>query len=258
MQTVEHHGRETAFARTEGEGPTLCCVHGSGGSRAVWKAQRARLDVPVAALDLAGHGDSPDVDLTAEQATLETYVRDTLVVARTVDADILVGNSLGGAVVLSTLLDHDLNIDGAILVGSGAKLGVADPLRSWLKDDWPRAVEFLHGTDRLFHDPPAELRRLSIQGMRAVGRSVTRRDFLICHEFDVRDRLSEITVPVLALTGVHDTLTPPRFHAYLSANCPTARGALVPDAAHLSMLERPVRVNRLVTEFLRDLGHRDG
>lgn len=251
MQTVDHHGRETAFAITAGVGPTLCCVHGSGGSRAVWKAQRARLDLSVAALDLAGHGDSPDVEITTGQDTLEAYVRDTLAVARKVEADILVGNSLGGAVVLATLLDHDSAIDGAILVGSGAKLGVSDPLRSWLEADWGQAVEYLHGTNRLFHDPPSHLRRLSLEEMRTVGQVVTRRDFLTCHDFDVRDRLSEIDVPVLALTGVHDTLTPPRFHAYVSANCTTARAALVPDAAHLSMLERPNAVNRLVTEFVR-------
>lgn len=252
MQTVAHHGRETAFGITEGIGPTLCCVHGSGGSRAVWKAQRARLEHPVAALDLAGHGHTADVDVTAGEQALQTYVRDTLAVAEAVDADVLVGNSLGGAVVLAAILDHDPDIDAAILVGSGAKLGVAARLRSWLEDDWEEAVAFLHGTDLLFHDPPTELRALSEEGMHSVGRRITRRDFLTCHEFDVRNRLSEIPVPVLALTGVHDSLTPPRFHAYLSANCPTARAALVPDAAHLSMLERPGPVNRLVTEFLRD------
>lgn len=252
MQTVAHHGRETAFAITEGIGPTLCCVHGSGGSRAVWKSQRARLDQSVAALDLAGHGGSPDADVTPGDPALRTYVRDTLAVARTVDADVLVGNSLGGAVVLTALLDHDPDIEAAILVGSGAKLGVAEPLRSWLEDDWEAAVTFLHDTDRLFHDPPTELLTLSRDSMLSVGQRITRRDFLTCHEFDVRDRLSEISVPVLALTGVQDSLTPPRFHAYLSAHCPTARSALVPEAAHLSMLERPDPVNRLVTEFLQN------
>ncbi len=63
--SVDHHGRETAYRYRDagGEGPTLLCVHGSGGAHGVWRGQfRLADDYPVAALDLSGHGDSDDVD----------------------------------------------------------------------------------------------------------------------------------------------------------------------------------------------------
>jgi 3-oxoadipate enol-lactonase len=250
VPTVAHHGRETAYEITPGDGPTLCCVHGSGGEKGVWKAQRARLEFPVAAVDLTGHGDSDDRSLRAGDETRTVYVEDTLAVASAVDAEILIGNSLGGSVVLEAVLDHEPGVEAAILVGSGAKLGVMESLRTWLATDWERAIEFLHGPDRLFHDPDERLRRQSIATMRAVGQRVTERDYLTCHEFDVRERLAEIHQPLLAFTGEFDQLTPPRFHRYISRECSGGQAALVPNAAHLSMLEAPAAVNNLITEFV--------
>ncbi|MFB6112337.1 MAG: alpha/beta fold hydrolase [Halobacteriaceae archaeon] len=255
MLRVEHDGRETAYEHTAGAGPTLCCVHGSGATKAIWKAQRARLSYDVAALDLAGHGDSPDVDTSAGPATLSAYVDDLAAVVAALEADVVVGNSLGGAVIIQALLDEAIDVDRAVLIGSGAKLGVAEPLREWLRTDWDRAVSFLHDADRLFHDPSRALRETSEAAMRATGRAVTARDFLTCHAFDARGELAAIERPVLALTGVHDTLTPPRFHGYLARTVPDGRAALVPEAAHLSMLEAPSAVNTLLRAFIpRDEG----
>lgn len=204
----------------------------------------------MAALDLTGHGDSVDVNLEAGDSARAAYVDDTLAVVEAVDADVLVGNSLGGSVVLEALLDHEPAVQAAILVGSGAKLGVMESLRRWLTSDWERAVEFLHGPDRFFHDPDERLRRLSVNAMREVGQRVTRRDYMTCHAFDVRDRLDELSQPVLAFTGETDQLTPPRFHRFISRECPRGRSALVPNAAHLSMLESPEAANHLISEFV--------
>lgn len=249
MKTVDHNGRETAYETTGGTGPTVCCVHGSGGTRGVWKSQLARLENPVVAMDLTGHGDSSDVPVAAGAPARRVYVEDTLAVLEAVGADVLVGNSLGGAVALQAVLEHDPDIEGMVLVGSGGKLGVAESLREWLAEDWERAVSFLHEPDRLLHNPDERLLETSQTAMRQVGRRVTERDFLSCHEFDVRHRLSEIQVPLLAFTGEYDELTPPWFHTALAEGVPTGRAALVPEAAHLSMLERPTPVNSLLARF---------
>lgn len=256
VSTVHHHGRETAYETSPGTGVGLCCVHGSGGTRAVWKALRARADRPVTALDLAGHGASADVETAAGAETLEAYVEDVAAVHRAADARVLVGNSLGGVVALQTVLSGPaaLDVEALVLVGSGARLAVAGSLRGLLATDFERTVEVLHGPDRLFHDPPERLREVSVTGMHAVGSAVTERDFLTCHRTDLRDRLDAVDVPVLALTGVHDELTPPRLSAAVAAGVPDGRAALVPAAAHLSMLERPGRVRALLGWFLDTVG----
>jgi 3-oxoadipate enol-lactonase len=75
---------------------------------------------------------------------------------------------------------------------------------------------------------------------------VTRRDFLTCHTFDVRDRLDEVDVPALAVVGEHDSLTPPSYHEYLAAELPDCSLTVIEDAAHLAMLEQPAAFNDAV------------
>ncbi|WP_254764585.1 alpha/beta fold hydrolase [Natrinema marinum] len=254
METVAHNGRETAYAVVDrgGDGPPICCLHGSGGSRKVWTGQHSLADrYPIIAVDLSGHGDSDDVDASAGYTALSAYADDVLAVAEATDARVLVGNSLGGAVVQHVLLERSFDPDAVVLTGTGARLGVLDDLLEWLKSDFDRAVEFLHGPDRLFHDPDSDLRERSIERMYDTGQAVTRRDFLTCHEFDVRDRLGEIETPVLAAYGEYDQLTPPWFHEYLADETERGRLAEIEDAGHLAMLERPTAFNTVVDDFLQ-------
>ncbi|MFC6989506.1 alpha/beta fold hydrolase [Haloplanus sp. GCM10025708] len=256
METVTHHGRETAYHRADrgGDGSGLLCVHGSGGSREVWKGQSRLADErPVVSVDLSGHGESEDVDADPGYETLSAYVDDVVAVARETDPGVLVGNSLGGAVALTTALERDLALDALVLVGTGAKLAVLDDLLTWLQEDFDRAVDFLHDDDRLFHDPDERLVERSRETLYATGAAVTYRDFRTCHEFDVRDRVDAIDIPSLAVVGEYDQLTPAWYHEFLADEMPDCRLVTVDDAAHLSMLERPAAFNDAVATFLSDV-----
>jgi pimeloyl-ACP methyl ester carboxylesterase len=256
METVIHDGRETAYrlARSGGAGPTALYVHGSGGTHRVWAAQYGPGGPthPAAALDLSGHGASEDVGTEPGPGTLRAYAEDVDAVARAVGADVLVGNSLGGAVVQHVLLECEYDPAGAVLAGSGAKLAVREDLRTWLAEDFERAVEALHGADRLFHDADGETEAHSRETMHEVGRAVTERDFLTCHTFDVRDRVGELAVPLLALVGEYDRLTPRSYHEYYAEHAPEATLAVVEDAAHLAMAEQPEPFNAAVATFFAE------
>jgi pimeloyl-ACP methyl ester carboxylesterase len=253
MERVSHHGRETAYrrsARTD-EGPGLLCIHGSGGSSGLWKAQSRLADrTPVTALDLSGHGESGSCAADAGYETLSAYADDVIAVAEATGDRVLCGNSLGGAVAMLIALDRDLDIDGLVLAGTGARLPVLDDLLVWLTTDFDRAVSFLHGPDRLFHDLDPEYVEESEQAMRETGQAVTTRDFRTCHAFDIRERLDEFEVPALAVVGEHDRLTPPHYHESLAEELPYCELAVVEDAAHLAMLEQPSAFNTAVDAFL--------
>lgn len=258
METVTHDGRHTAYrvADRGAEGPTIAFVHGSGGDRRVWKAQdRLARSHPIVALDLSGHGDSADIETRAGPPTLSAYAADVAAVAEATGAEVLVGNSLGGAVIQWGTLEGTLDPAAAVLVGSGAKLAVADQLRRALADDFEAAIEALHQPGRLLADPDDRIVAASRATMRETGRAVTERDFLSCHTFDVRDRLDAIGVPVLAIGGERDGLTPPSYHAYLARTLPHGVLSIVPDAGHLVMLERPDRFNRDLVAFLAHAGY---
>jgi len=253
METITHHGRETAYRRHDrgGDADPILFVHGSGGSHAVWKSQARLADErPVIALDLSGHGESEDVAAEAGYEALSAYVDDTLAVAEATGARVLCGHSLGGAVVLTLLLEREFDPAAAVLAGTGARLAVLDDLLRWLRNDFERAIEFLHGPNRLFHDPDERLVAASSEMLHAAGRTVTHRDFRTAHGFDVRGRLGEIDAPTLAVVGAHDALTPPWYHEHLAEHVSDGEWTTVDDAAHLAMLERPEAFNGAVSTFL--------
>ena len=252
MDRVTHHGRSTAYQRSDrgGDGAPVLFVHGSGGSRGVWKAQSRLGDRrPVVALDLSGHGDSDDTRAEPGYEALSAYVDDTLAVARETGARVLVGHSLGGAVALTAAIERDYPLDGLVLAGTGARLAVLDDLLSWLDDDFDRAVEFLHAPDRLFHDADDRLLDLSREAMYDAGQEVVRRDFCTAHSFDARDSLDRATLPSLAVVGEYARLTPPWYHESLAEGMPDCEMRQVDDVAHLAMLERPEAFNGSVSAF---------
>lgn len=253
MDEVTHHGRRTAFLATNqgASGPTLCYIHGSGGNHRIWNQLYGPngTGFPSVALDLSGHGESDDVATKAGPETLAAYREDVLAVALETDADVLVGNSLGGAVVLSILLEEDYKPDAVVLAGTGAKLAVHEDIRTLAAEDFEGLIDLLHAEGRLLADSDPRTLERSRETMRETGRAVTERDLLTAHSFDVRDRLDEITTPALALVGREDRLTPPDYHDYFARELPDCEYVVIDDAAHLMMVDRPVETAEAVRSF---------
>ncbi|MFD1641549.1 alpha/beta fold hydrolase [Halohasta litorea] len=254
METVRHHGRSTAYSysdRSNGSGPGCCCIHGSGGSHAVWNGQfQLASRTPVAALDLSGHGESDDIDADAGYETLSAYTDDLEAVVEATDCSVLVGHSLGAAVALWAALERDLDLAGLVLTGAGPRLPVLSDLLEWLADDFEEAVEFLHEPDRLFHDPTPERREASINRLRKTGQAVTVRDFRTANRFNVIGRLDEIELPAAAVVGEYDQLTPLRYHQHFGEELSDCSVLRIQEAAHLAMLEQPQAFNAALSVFL--------
>lgn len=70
---------------------------------------------------------------------------------------------------------------------------------------------------------------------------------------DATPRLDQIKVPTLVLCGLEDSITPPEVAKSLSQNIPDAQLHLIPQAGHLSNLERPQDFNKHLMAFLRTL-----
>ncbi|HUN28947.1 MAG TPA: alpha/beta hydrolase, partial [Alphaproteobacteria bacterium] len=71
-----------------------------------------------------------------------------------------------------------------------------------------------------------------------------------CDAFDRIGQLAEVTLPVLAVTGERDVLTPPKFAQSLADRIPGASARIVPRAGHLAMAERPGEVNEALRAFV--------
>ncbi|MFK0292513.1 alpha/beta fold hydrolase [Streptomyces sp. NPDC090442] len=101
-----------------GDGPELVLLHGAGRSHADWDAVAAELTAGhrVLALDLPGHGRSPEVSPWTMPAVVHS-IAETLA-AHGVSAPVMVGTSLGGLVAVEYARAHDdvvraaVNLDG--------------------------------------------------------------------------------------------------------------------------------------------------
>ena len=69
---------------------------------------------------------------------------------------------------------------------------------------------------------------------------------------DSREFLPEIKCPTLIICGEQDMLTPPKVHQEMADLIPGAEMHIIADCGHLSTMERPDEVNRLMSEFFRD------
>jgi pimeloyl-ACP methyl ester carboxylesterase len=246
MEMVRHDGRETAYRRVGDSG--VLYVHGSGATHNVWVNQYAR-DRGSVAVDLSGHGRSDDVETEAGPETIAAYAADVVAVARKTGADVIVGNSLGGAVAQHVALEHDLPLSGLVLVGTGPVLSVDESLDTLLAEQFEKATEVLHRPDLLFHDADPAALSDSKTAMRETGQAVTLRDFRTCDQFDSRDQLGNIEIPTLVVNGVHDGMTPPELHSQLEAGIANARRVEISNAAHLPFVERPGKFNETVDRF---------
>ena len=69
-------------------------------------------------------------------------------------------------------------------------------------------------------------------------------------KIDLTARLKEIKCPVLVICGDKDAGTPPAMAREIHDNAPGSKLVLIPDAAHLSNMEKPAEFNRALEAFL--------
>lgn len=229
----------------------LLLIHGAGSSHLSWPARLRRLpQTAVYALDLAGHGRSRPPG----HNTIEAYTQDVLDFIATLKLEnvVVLGHSMGGAITQMVGLAQPPGVVGLVLLGTGAKLRVSPAILKTIQDDYEAAVELLN---RYYwsgnQDPAAEA--ANRRSMLACPPEVTLNDFMACDQFDLRDRLAEITLPTLVISASVDQMTPPKFGQFLADRLSQAEFALIEPAGHMMTLEFPEKVVQLVRDFMGKL-----
>ena len=166
------------------------------------------------------------------------------------------GDSVGGAVGLQLLLDHPDRVDSAVLLCTGARIG--EPAmwegRIGQVSVSGTSVMVAGSAERWF--APGFLERSPEAGsalLHALAEADDRGYALVCQalaQFDVRDRLGEVTAPVLAVAGVHDVATPPERLREIAYGVRDGRYVELADTAHLAPAEQPERVAALVRQHV--------
>ena len=228
---------------------TLIMVHGAGGRSQIWQNQLRVLEgnCNTLAIDLPGHGDTtgPGRD------TIDDYTgwMEDLLVGLNLKAPLLMGHSLGGAIVQEAALRFPERLGGIILASTGPNLPVApaflDGMKNRFEETIDTIIKYAYGPDA---DPV--LIREGARLMKESGAKIVHDDFLACDRFDRRKEISQIQLPCLIICGEEDKLTPPILSKGLNEAIGGSRLALLPSAGHMVMIENFRDFNRAVLEFL--------
>jgi 3-oxoadipate enol-lactonase len=251
-----------------GEGPPVVLLHAGLADSRLWEPQlrsfpRSHL---VLRVDLPGFGNSP---FETNPVSFRGAVRDAMD-AVGIDRTALVGVSLGGNTALELALDSPERISALVLVGAGlpdhkwseeVTSFFADEEAALERGDLDAAVDanlrtWLAGPHRKLEDIDPAIRELVDEMQRQAFRQQKGHDDvrMLRLEPPESERLGELNVPTLVVTGEQDVGDIHEIADRLGREIAGARRATIANAAHLPNLERPEEFDRIVLGFLGEHG----
>lgn len=219
---------------------TIVLLHAFGSSHRAWQPQLDLLGTEHRLLtpDLPGHGDTPG------PFSLESAVRASL----PDEPAHLVAVSGSVSVALLVALEAPDRVASLTLSGGAARGYGADAVQRVLMGLMPEKMivgilrdMYAGGRPEWQEQAAEDLRRAGkraiLTGLRELGR------------LDLRDRLGEIKVPALVLSGAADKANVPRAQELANA-LPDAEVRIVPDAGHIWNLQHPELFTETVRKFV--------
>lgn len=213
----------------------------------VWTSVIPRLEsqFQVVALDLRCHGRSPtSADFTVED--MADDVAETLA-SMGVERVTVVGLSLGGCVAQSVAVRHPGLVSSLVLADTTAWYG-PDALEAWEGRAERAKVKGFDSLadfqlERWFSDTfrlaNASLCDALLTTFRANDTDAYAMTCGALGRYDGRASITSIDVPTEIVVGEHDGATPPSHAHDLATRIAGARVTVLPDAKHLTALERP-------------------
>lgn len=227
-------------------------------------AEHLREDYDVVGWELPGHGRGTPV---SEPFTVEDLAEGVHRLADRIRAErgaptenyVYAGVSVGGAVGLALALSHGDELDGLAAICTGAKIGERQAWigRAELVEGSGTPTQVIHSAKTWF--APGFLDRQPVVGTELLHslQEADRANYgLVCRalaDFDVRDRLGEIDVPVLTIAGGHDPATPPESLQEIAEGIRSGCSTVYLDTSHLAVAEVPDQAAEDLIEFFREL-----
>jgi len=247
--------------RIEGEGKWMVLIHGVGGRLEQWNQFVSQLGGAYRTLrfDQRGMGQS---DKPEGPYHINDFIDDTvaLMTALGVDNCVLAGCSLGVLVAQGVALKKPERISKLILLA-----GIAGRT-----DDEKRLVQerlaivqngipgqhFENSVARWFSDEFREQHPDVIAAYAADNRKNDPKAYAAAYAVlantDFADRLQEIALPTLIITGEHDRGSNPRMARFMQESIPNAKAVILPGLRHSLLIEGPDQVLAVVRPFLAD------
>ena len=253
---VSADGVEIVFSAEGKGGPALVFVHGWSCDRSYWKNQLPEFakSSTVVAVDLGGHGQS---GLGRKDWTVEAFGKDVAAVVEKLDLDrvVLIGHSMGGAVIFETaklmpervvaLVGVDTYQDLEREIGEDAR---AQFLAAFRTDFAATTKSFVRGMFPA--DADTALVDAVASGMAAAPPEVAISVLENVFKYTARGKLQELKIPVYAINGdLYPTNTEAGKRQTYSFEV-----KIMPGRGHFLMLEDPATFNKLLAETIAEIG----
>ncbi|AJC20816.1 3-oxoadipate enol-lactonase [Pandoraea pulmonicola] len=244
----------------DGHGPWLTLAHPLGADLTVWDDLVPELAAHFRVLryDSRGHGasDVPHGPYTIGQLAADATA---LLSSLEIPSTHFAGISMGGAVAQQLALDAPERVASLTLIDTTAGYDAPDAQLFRERAAKARAQgmkELANGTlERWLSAGFRQRHPAQAERIRALVAHAHPEGFAAACEalaaFDVRTRLHEIEAPTLVLVGENDPSTPPAVARRIAEGIAGARLEIVPDAAHLSIVEQKQFVTKLLATFLQ-------
>lgn len=224
--------------------PTIVLVHGWAMDRHVWDGQAPSLAARhrVVTLDLAGHGDSGG---SRPAWTMAAFGEDVKAAVEAVGADevVLIGHSMGGAVVLEAARRMPGRVKGIVLVDTLLDVEERPPaseieaFAAQLAADYKTVVTQMCDNSLFAPSTPAAVRERVLRHALALPAGFSVGMLRETWDYDPLPALREIRAPIRAVSA-------DKFPTNLEANrrhMPGYEAGILPGSGHYPMLEDPAR-----------------
>ena len=226
-------------------GMKLVFLHGAGCSSLSFYYQLRHFR-SAKAIDLPGHPDGkPCESVDGYVEWVRGFIR-----ARRYKNVILCGHSMGGAIAMRYALNYPEELQGLILLGTGARLRVHPHYLERCKEQSDDNMPWLEQHLDYYRDVDEEVLPVLRQRAAEMGPQVEFNDLTACNSFDVMERVGEITLPTKIICGSDDVMTPVKYSNFLANSIDGASEAIIPGGSHFVHMEKYQKVNEQIEDFL--------
>ncbi|MBL8794794.1 MAG: alpha/beta fold hydrolase [Planctomycetia bacterium] len=244
---------------SQGEGPPIVFVHGLGGTSNVWHAQRAVLSryFRVVAFDLTGSGRS---DKSKASYSIDGWADDIagLIDHLQLDQAVVVGHSMGTVIVQKFAAKYPQRTKAIVLAGALVELGAPGKEAFTKRAETVEQQGMIGVADAVLGGALSAGSREGNLALTGLVREMLLSNCPKCYAGHCRALVAgsakadqaKITCPTLLVVGDQDPVTPLPLQRQIAAAIANSRIRIVPNTAHLTMLETPAAFNAIVLEFL--------
>jgi pimeloyl-ACP methyl ester carboxylesterase len=228
-----------------GSGPAVICLHGGGGLRLSPAHDLLARDYRVIAFEMPGFGRSENSRATSTEDLAQSM--NEAVSALGVERYSLMGTSFGSKVALWMAIQRREPVEAVVLISPAAIRAQEGPVPTRVSPEEGAKLLYAHPERQPKSPPPP-------RELVAKHAAFTSRLLGPPRDAGFEARLADLALPVLALFGTADRVTPPEGAHLFREALPNCHIMFVYDAAHAIDADRPEALASVAGDFLARKG----